>query len=481
MSPEKFQNKQLIDRPSLIDRIDRGFADGAHLALLCAPAGYGKTSLALQWTTSQKRKVAWLPLSRALNNFDDFLSQMADRLALVGEGHLSHSKLEWLQRVPTTDADFLVLDDYHLIENSEIHDFLIQLLEQRTSTLKLVMTSRNSPPLRLARMRVNRQLTEIGKSELKFRMAELREIVERSPHSLTDAEIEHVYQKTEGWGGLLQLALSSVSQDPGQSFLARLNSWAKDSMDLRHYLLEEVSALYSKEKYRFLLVVSLFDEISEELYRSLSVGPWLLDQETLDSFHMSPVSSRDGWYKLHSLYALELRRRAKVDLEVHDLRKIHGHASTWFEQNSHFERADQHAVLGENWSRTERLLETRKTSLKLLDLCEAAIRAAQMGSPDSEELYLKAEQYGRQLSYAQILQEEKMSVPGIDATSGVQPTPQEYSILRLLDEGLSNRQIAERLYVSVSTVKWHNRSLYLKLGVSNRTAAVKRGRELKLL
>jgi len=57
----------------------------------------------------------------------------------------------------------------------------------------------------------------------------------------------------------------------------------------------------------------------------------------------------------------------------------------------------------------------------------------------------------------------------------------ELEVLRLLSNGLSNREIAERLYLSIDTVKWYNKQVFLKLGVNNRTQAAKKAAELKLL
>ncbi len=60
-------------------------------------------------------------------------------------------------------------------------------------------------------------------------------------------------------------------------------------------------------------------------------------------------------------------------------------------------------------------------------------------------------------------------------------TRREHEILGLIAEGLSNREIAERLFVSENTVKTHSSRLFDKLGVNRRVQAVLRGRELGLI
>ena len=57
----------------------------------------------------------------------------------------------------------------------------------------------------------------------------------------------------------------------------------------------------------------------------------------------------------------------------------------------------------------------------------------------------------------------------------------EAEILRLLSRGLSNRELAERLFITEGTVKWHLHRIFLRLGVRNRVAAVATARELGLL
>lgn len=72
-----------------------------------------------------------------------------------------------------------------------------------------------------------------------------------------------------------------------------------------------------------------------------------------------------------------------------------------------------------------------------------------------------------------VLNQEKLSELGI--------TPREHEILALIAEGLSNREIGERLFVSENTVKTHSSRLFEKMGVNRRVQAVQKGKELGLI
>ncbi len=60
-------------------------------------------------------------------------------------------------------------------------------------------------------------------------------------------------------------------------------------------------------------------------------------------------------------------------------------------------------------------------------------------------------------------------------------TPRELEILELIAQGLSNREIADRVHVSENTVKTHSSRVFDKLGARRRTQAVQLGKELRLI
>ncbi len=60
-------------------------------------------------------------------------------------------------------------------------------------------------------------------------------------------------------------------------------------------------------------------------------------------------------------------------------------------------------------------------------------------------------------------------------------TPREHEILGLIAEGLSNREIGEKLFVSENTVKTHSSRVFEKLNVNRRVQAVQKGKDLGII
>ena len=78
--------------------------------------------------------------------------------------------------------------------------------------------------------------------------------------------------------------------------------------------------------------------------------------------------------------------------------------------------------------------------------------------------------------------EEKLNNAAPQSQISADPlTPRELEVIKLISEGLSNREISDRLFLSLDTVKGHNRKIYGKLGVKNRTQAVNKAISLKII
>src|SRR4028118_1344838 len=169
-------------RPRLIERLNEGLH--RRLALISAPAGFGKTTLVSDWLAGCGRPTAWLSLDVADSDPTRFLAYLVAALQTIapniGEGVLgmlqspqpppTESVLTaLLNEIDTLPDDFvLVLDDYHAVDARAVDDALAFLLDHLPPRMHLLIVTREDPNLPLARLRARGQLVELRAAGLRF-------------------------------------------------------------------------------------------------------------------------------------------------------------------------------------------------------------------------------------------------------------------------------------------------------------------------
>lgn len=159
--------RPLVPRPALVDRLVHGPA--RRLTLVRGQAGWGKSSLLAAWSASDPREFAWLSLDRGDNDPVRFFMYAIEALqSLAGSvGERSASILrtpgvdivDQVLPILINELDALpescvfVLEDYHAIDNAEVHEAVSYLLDHAPASLELVLSTRVEPPLPLSRLR----------------------------------------------------------------------------------------------------------------------------------------------------------------------------------------------------------------------------------------------------------------------------------------------------------------------------------------
>ena len=134
---------RVVLRPRLIERLNESL--NSRLTLICAPAGFGKSTLISEWLAGGGRQTAWLSLEEGDNDPTRFLAYLIAALqtvvADIGEGVLgmlgspqpppTESVLTiLLNEIATVEDDLvLVLDDYHTIDARAVDNILAYLLD----------------------------------------------------------------------------------------------------------------------------------------------------------------------------------------------------------------------------------------------------------------------------------------------------------------------------------------------------------------
>ncbi len=371
----------LVPRPRLLTSLTEGVQ--RKLTLISAPAGSGKTMLLSSWLNSPAGReipFAWLSLDEGDNDPMRFWRYVWTALRqLHADAGLDLAKFQSQQSLPLTslltqlinvlsaiERPFaFILDDYHLITTPAIHQTMAFLLDHQPESLRLIISSRQDPPLPLARLRAHGQLLEIRTAELRFALSEAASfLTEVMGLHLKADDIALLEARTEGWITGLQLAaLSLRERDPTQTarFLA---TFAGSHRYILDYLGEEVLQRQPAHVQQFLLQTSLLDRLSGPLCDAVtgSVNSQeLLEELEQHNLFVIPLDEQRNWYRYHHLFAEVLRdhlalaqRQGKLPVSTTTL---HERASVWYEQHHLLVDAIHHALAAEAFERAAHLCE----------------------------------------------------------------------------------------------------------------------------
>jgi ATP/maltotriose-dependent transcriptional regulator MalT len=351
-----------VARGDLLERLDEGAA--RKLTLLTAPPGFGKTTLLTEWVlVDEGRAVAWLSLDDDDNDPARFLSYVVAALRTVepdiGARALAANATPGtrlvdvvlpllLNEVVSLERGLvLVLDDYHVITNTEIHEGLAYLVERLPDLLHVVIATREDPPLPLGRLRARGELAELRAGELRFSDEEattfLNGVLELG---LSAADVERLQARTEGWPAALYLAALSLrgEADPSRS----IDAFAGDDRYLVDYLTGELLARQPPELRSFLLRTSILKRLSGPLCdavadRTGSVE--VLEELERSNLLVIPLDTKREWYRYHPLFA-DLLQHELARTEGHVVPVLHRRASGWYREAGLIVEAANHAAAG---------------------------------------------------------------------------------------------------------------------------------------
>jgi LuxR family maltose regulon positive regulatory protein len=362
----------LVQRP----RLEQSLEDGLKrkLTLISAPAGFGKTTLLSDWFHQNETPVVWLSLDRNDNDLTHYLTHLITGLqeidATIGKAILS--ELQTPQPPPANTImtnlvndigslaqDFaLVLDDYHFIDAHRVHGVVEFLLDHMPPMMHLFIATRSDPPVPMARMRSNDQLTELRAGDMSFTADEVEVFLNRMMElKLSKSEVSLLETRCEGWIAGLQLAALSLKGRGDVSTF--INKFAGDDRHIADYLIEEVLSIQPDATQSFLLKTSILDRMTGSLCDSVTGrrdGESVLDELEKANLFLVPLDNNRRWYRYHHLFADLLCQRLPrlKDCSIPDL---HQKASQWFEQNKFTNEAIHHAVKAQDFDRVAGLIE----------------------------------------------------------------------------------------------------------------------------
>ena len=345
------------------------------LTLVCAPAGFGKTTLIGNWLTRMAEgqgetqayiPSAWLSLDESDSDLNLFLCYFITALRTIfseaceetlvllqarqqpPEAVLYATLSNELEKLP--GEAILVLDDYHTIHNVAVHNLLGEWVRHWPKPLHLVLISRISPPLALSSLRAKGMLNEVRTRDLRFTPEETAAYLRQSRSAqLSQNALPLLEERFEGWpAGLHLAALSLRATDSQESVLAALSS---ENANITGYLVDEVLAHQVPAIHSFLLKTSILDRFCASLCEAVvgEMDPAWNARACLEWIERSelfiiPLDDRREWYRYYHLFQELLQQRSSAELGADQAMKLHRRASAWFEEQGLLDDALHHAL-----------------------------------------------------------------------------------------------------------------------------------------
>ena len=357
-----------LHRQHLLDRLNQH--RHRPLTLISTPAGYGKTTLVSCWLESCATPAGWVSLDKNDNDLRMFMLYFITAIKGLFAGACRNTlnllsvpdlpPLESLSPSLLNELDLIkqpyiiVLDDYHLIRETLVHQLLAEILKHPPRSLHLVIVGRRDPPLPISRLRAQGLVTEIRIQDLRFNETEIAAFLARLLGAQVDSDIAAALEKkTEGW--VTGLRLAALSMRHRGNLDPKLLEPQVDAHYVMEYLFSEVFSQQPPEIIRYLLGAAILDRFCGPLCDAVCVsgvessthevgGSEFIAWLQKENMFLISLDAENQWFRFHHLYKKLLFTQLKRQFSSEDINALHQRASAWFVEEGLIEEALEHAL-----------------------------------------------------------------------------------------------------------------------------------------
>lgn len=375
-------NPKSVFRSRLLERLNARAA--RKLVLVSAPAGFGKTTLILQWLHKQDRRICWLSIDEHDNNATRFWQYLIGSIATVIDdfGAEANTLLKEQSNAEAAVTSLvnelsawsmsgnelsIVLDDFHNIEDNETLRSFSYFIDFLPPNVEVVITTRFEPNLPISRWSVKNWVDGIYASDLMFSYDESKTFFsDYMELSLTDSQIQSIFRRTEGWIAAMQLTALSASAKPSneQAYL-NTDKLLADDRHFSDYVISEILALQSDSLRAFMLDASCLLRMNAELcdaIRETKDSRDMLHALERKNLFIIPLDNQGDWYRFHEMFRDALLKRLRKT-DTKRLSSLQTKAIDWLIKHKQAHEAIELAVQLQEWPLLAKLLEDNGNNL----------------------------------------------------------------------------------------------------------------------
>ena len=351
-----------ISRPRLLTMLADD-ADPSVVTLVTAPAGFGKTTLLVDWIVADERartgSVAWLTVEESDNDVAHLRSSVVSAFEHAGSHALSNA----MARVPSpTDSSgsfgarlvealesvdrpvTLILDDAHLLHDDDALSLLGNFLRWPPRTVRTVLAGRFEPPLALQKLRLDGRVHDISQAAIAFTADEAAAMLARTGTVLAEDDLSKLMVRTEGWAAGLRLAGMTLTGTRSPSEV--IDAFTGTQHTVADYLVGEVLSSLPPHVRTFLIETSVPDWFTADLAEKLTGERRcqdIIDGLLAQNFLVDRIPGPETGYRYHPLMRGYLRAEI-ARLGAEQIRNLERVTSSWFTDTRHPLFALQHSV-----------------------------------------------------------------------------------------------------------------------------------------
>lgn len=352
----------LLQRPRLLKRLDQ--VRLRRLAVVCAGAGFGKTTLLAQWhrqLIDQGERVAWLSLDEDDDDVWQFIPYLLHALRPLYADWDADFWQNMEEQAPSSSQQllaglinqlhycphdlYLIIDDFHMINDAGVHEALSYLLRHAPAALHLIVGSRFHPSLSLCRLQAQDQLVEVYDQDLQFTLEETRNYFSQTVAvPLSNQDALRLLSATEGWIAGMKIASLSpeLREDPGHL----IHNLRGGTRSIARYLKEVVLDPLPTEVFDFLMQTAFLNRLNAGLCNAVTGrddSEAMLEWIERHNLFLSALDEQGYWFRYHPLLqetlSVALRHRTDINLQ-----RLHERASHWFVAQLLWAEAVRHAL-----------------------------------------------------------------------------------------------------------------------------------------
>lgn len=374
-APRRTRSPEWIPRPRLFARLQG--ASASRVAVVQAPAGYGKSTLLQQWHAALKDEgaaVTWLTVTAAQRDPIEFFGQIIRAVEVQAalalppiKSFMAGGAFLSPELIATRIADrfigttaYLFFDDVHQLAGSPSIACLKTLIECAPSELHIVLSTREKLDLPFGRLRAHGELCEIAPRDLCFNEQEVAALFAQAGlNGLSRDELKALEQRSEGWPVGLRLAVLALKSNARHEDVVR--TFSGERSEIWEFFAEDVLSGQPEEVQEFLLRTSVLDRASAALCDAVTGmrnGREMLEHCEKAGLFLFPLDETRSWYRFHHLFR-EFLHRTFSDRLNESLVNLHSRASAWLFEAGLFNEAFEHALKAKDPIRAAEMLDSR--------------------------------------------------------------------------------------------------------------------------